>query len=636
MNGLMNDFYNEQNISAPRSPRSRHPFSSGPAQFNRAVSQGYGPPQGHDGMFDDLNQQIDATRYGERMNPNLSNTYGGFDMSLQPPAQAWNSNQFAQNQQLAALGATTRARPGQGRGGRAGFPQVSYDSDLKVSSSVHIEVNDLFAQKAWMDRDPSMQSGGGRDYPPFQSSSHGFASPLRQDQLHQDSDEDLIPTAIVIKNIPFAVKKEQLVEIMTNMSLPLPYAFNYHFDNGIFRGLAFANFSSPEDTSQVIVHMNHLEVLGRKLRVEYKKMLPQHERDKIEREKREKRGQLEEQHRPTPASHLHTQSSMNSMSSHVHGGTSPSPVSARGGGSGLGGLDMNDPLTFEYYSQILLWANNEGDGKTWTSPEVPPSVRTVIHRIAHSLNLDHESHDTKEGRCVRIAKNLHGSSTPLSAAFHLDPHRRQLNRAATTDFSNVRNDSFYGNPPQSPGHLGFSEANAANLRAAKSNPNLRSREPSPSSMRFPSALSTNVQKWQEHPSAGSPGSGRAAMTPTTMSNAGTETLINGLGGMTLNNAGSGFGPSNGGNGQRLREYPSFDNVNPGHFPTPIGAHRSHSGNQDENRGRNMAGSMRNPPRNGVVGDRTTGSSYLRRQNGHQTRGSDELSSPSGVDTSLKE
>ena len=152
--------------------------------------------------------------------------------------------------------------------------------------------------------------------------------PMRNDVPHQDSDEDLIPTAIVIKNIPFAVKKEQLVELMTSMNLPLPYAFNYHFDNGVFRGLAFANFTSPEETAAVIEHLNHFELHGRKLRVEYKKMLPIQERERIEREKRERRGQLEEQHRPMAAPTLHTQHSMSSLSSHVPA-TSPSPVSAR-------------------------------------------------------------------------------------------------------------------------------------------------------------------------------------------------------------------------------------------------------------------------------------------------------------------
>lgn len=144
-----------------------------------------------------------------------------------------------------------------------------------------------------------------------------------------DGDDELIPTAIVIKNIPFAVKKEQLVQLMTELNLPLPYAFNYHFDNGVFRGLAFANFTSAEETATVIEMLNHFELQGRKLRVEYKKMLPLQERERIEREKRERRGQLEEQHRPMPSSQLQTQSSMTSLNSHIPA-TSPSPVSQRG------------------------------------------------------------------------------------------------------------------------------------------------------------------------------------------------------------------------------------------------------------------------------------------------------------------
>src|ERR1700733_12338790 len=138
--------------------------------------------------------------------------------------------------------------------------------------------------------------------------------------------EELIPTAIVIKNIPFAVKKDQLIQMMTDMNLPLPYAFNYHFDNGVFRGLAFANFTSPEETTIVIEAMNHMELQGRKLRVEYKKMLPLQERERIEREKRERRGQLEEQHRPMGPTQLHAQGSMSSLSSHLRG-PSPSPLS---------------------------------------------------------------------------------------------------------------------------------------------------------------------------------------------------------------------------------------------------------------------------------------------------------------------
>jgi len=144
-------------------------------------------------------------------------------------------------------------------------------------------------------------------------------------------EEALIPTAIVIKNIPFAIKKEQLMDIMSNLNLPLPYAFNYHFDTGVFRGLAFANFTTAEETSQVIQVMNHMELSGRKLRVEYKKMLPAEQRERIERDKRERRGQLQEQHQPMTASQLHTQSSMNSLNSGMAPATSPSPLSQRSG-----------------------------------------------------------------------------------------------------------------------------------------------------------------------------------------------------------------------------------------------------------------------------------------------------------------
>ncbi|QLL31681.1 hypothetical protein HG536_0B05460 [Torulaspora globosa] len=120
------------------------------------------------------------------------------------------------------------------------------------------------------------------------------------------NEEDVIPTAIVIKNIPFAIKKEQLLDVIAKLDLPLPYAFNYHFDNGVFRGLAFANFTNTTETTQVLNSLNGREIGGRKIRVEYKKMLPQAERERIEREKREKRGQLEEQHKSLSNLSLHS------------------------------------------------------------------------------------------------------------------------------------------------------------------------------------------------------------------------------------------------------------------------------------------------------------------------------------------
>lgn len=192
-------------------------------------------------------------------------------------------------------------------------------------------------QQAWLDQPQPMQN-----MPPFMGlggNSIMGASSVRTDPMSSEPEEDLIPTAIVIKNIPFAVKKEHLVSLMTELGLPLPYAFNYHFDNGVFRGLAFANFTSADETATVIEVLNHYDLQGRKLRVEYKKMLPAAERERIEREKRERRGQLEEQHRPMGGSSLHHQPSMSSLASHIPP-TSPSPVSARNIKPGIYTIDI--------------------------------------------------------------------------------------------------------------------------------------------------------------------------------------------------------------------------------------------------------------------------------------------------------
>ncbi|CCV00352.1 unnamed protein product [Malassezia sympodialis ATCC 42132] len=70
---------------------------------------------------------------------------------------------------------------------------------------------------------------------------------------------DIIPTAIVIKNIPFNIKREQLLHVIRDLGIPVPYAFNYHFDQGIFRGLAFANFHSPVEANEVVNALNGLE-----------------------------------------------------------------------------------------------------------------------------------------------------------------------------------------------------------------------------------------------------------------------------------------------------------------------------------------------------------------------------------------
>lgn len=225
-----------------------------------------------------------------------------------------------------------------------------------------------------------------------------------EDSNDLDDDDELIPTAIVIKNIPFAIKKEQLLDVMTKLNLPLPYAFNYHFDNGVFRGLAFANFTSTDETSMVVNQLNGREIGGRKLRVEYKKMLPLQERERIEREKREKRGQLEEQHRSNSnaslASLLSTASTTAATKNLSVNGATPASTTER-----LfmtlplnnnilpaipSDLNFNDSETLELYSQLILYRDDipKSIFELAVSPaNLNLSQRKVLSALCAFLNL---------------------------------------------------------------------------------------------------------------------------------------------------------------------------------------------------------------------------------------------------------
>ncbi|KAI8342520.1 hypothetical protein BC941DRAFT_413044 [Chlamydoabsidia padenii] len=79
------------------------------------------------------------------------------------------------------------------------------------------------------------------------------------------------PIALVIKSIPFSLKKDDFYYLMNINDIPTPYALNYHFDNGVFRGLAFANYRTSQEASAAINGLHRLELGGRRLRVELKK-----------------------------------------------------------------------------------------------------------------------------------------------------------------------------------------------------------------------------------------------------------------------------------------------------------------------------------------------------------------------------
>ncbi|KAJ5517617.1 hypothetical protein LT330_006747 [Penicillium expansum] len=590
------DMYHDHSARSPGSQRHQQPLHRQPSrQFDA-----YGPMPTN--MYEQDQMRYESARL-ERLNPSLQNNYG-YDIS---GSQTWNPNGFANAQTLGGIRSASASLKPNARG-RAGLPTT------------------------WLDQQPNMPQAFSNLGPgPIQSSA------MRPEASASSADDDeLIPTAIVIKNIPFAVKKEQLVQLMTELNLPLPYAFNYHFDNGVFRGLAFANFTSAEETATVIEVLNHFELQGRKLRVEYKKMLPLQERERIEREKRERRGQLEEQHRPMGGGpQLQTQSSMSSLTSHIPA-TSPSPVSQRGQKIDV---DLNDTQTLSYYSQLLLFKEDTVRDSVIFPHNLTPSQRRTVHTLAHNMGLGHASRGSGEQRQVQVFKIAAGAnvSPPTSSippSGQSDSGRRGLNRAATIDFSEARQEAgpgaFNTLRGQNSGFLGVMDspgnfANGQNLRAAKSFADLRSYTPSPvpSSASFPAALQSNGTRLQ-YDGAPTATSNTPTLTPAQSgSSLGMQRddnlLVNSLGGLSL---GTGIGGPNS-SPRRLR----------GMFSWEQDSQQSNAGAIGSNRGMGMGydgQQERMPVRQprGPTPDKGTG---FRRQNGHQARGSDELRTNSGVE-----
>jgi hypothetical protein len=325
-------YHDPTNRSTPPGNPNRPYPNIGGAGGQRAVSRNFDPyaQQGPGYLQDEYAaMRYDAQR-PDRLPPPQT-LYQAPAFNAYDGAQTWSTSPSAAFS--ATMGPPARNRAQARRGA---LPAVSTPRDRRSWHAADL-------QKTWLEQSQQNAPYAGLQAPqPMhalpnghqQSMYHASQSAQSQRQDRQGSStedsasEELIPTAIVIKNIPFAIKREQLTDVMSEMHLPLPYAFNYHFDNGVFRGLAFANFSSPEETAVVIDAMNHMELQGRKLRVEYKKMLPLQERERIEREKRERRGQLEEQHRPMQMG-VHNSASISSLSSALPA-TSPSPVSMRG------------------------------------------------------------------------------------------------------------------------------------------------------------------------------------------------------------------------------------------------------------------------------------------------------------------
>lgn len=290
---------------------------------------------------------------------------------------------------------------------------------------------------------------------------------------------------------------------------------------------------------------------------------------------------------------------------------------------------MNDPVTLQYYTKLVMFQNDPNQDSLTFPASLPPNLRKVVHGLAHQLNLGHVSNGNGEQRQVHVFKgqpaNNTGLSPTISTSVHpLDAQRRQLNRSATTDFTNVRaaEPNLYSNiNTQSTGFLGFPESQGgglsvgSNLRNAKSIGDLRVYTPSPShsNTSFPAGLASNIARFSEY-GQNSPGSSR---TNGSQSNNADALLANGMNGLNLT---SGFGGRSGTSPHRLRAMMSWDR---GEGPGPIGGHRTYlPNNEEQNRNRSQGAPMRQP--RGPMTERGPGFSRGR-QNGQQNHGGDDVS-----------
>ncbi|WFD05535.1 Peptidyl-prolyl cis-trans isomerase pin4 [Malassezia vespertilionis] len=256
---------------------------------------------------------------------------------------------------------------------------------------------------------------------------------------------DIIPTAIVIKNIPFNIKREQLLHVIRDLGIPVPYAFNYHFDQGIFRGLAFANFHSPAEANEVVAALNGLDVSGRKLRVEYKKVLQAGEKERIEKEKAIKRLQYphgasdkdRKKDKPMGAEFVPSSLGMPSAPSRVVSPSvpllntfSPPPlamphqenVAALDAGSFSNtsdsalndSLDLNDPFALEVYSRVLLFKDDRIRDELAFSKSLSHTERRIVQLVTQKLGLFHRMVGGADERQVIVTKfELPQRTTPI-------------------------------------------------------------------------------------------------------------------------------------------------------------------------------------------------------------------------------
>eukprot|EP01116_Phalansterium_solitarium_P012359 TRINITY_DN2856_c0_g1_i2.p1 TRINITY_DN2856_c0_g1~~TRINITY_DN2856_c0_g1_i2.p1 ORF type:complete len:540 (-),score=222.73 TRINITY_DN2856_c0_g1_i2:270-1889(-) len=101
-------------------------------------------------------------------------------------------------------------------------------------------------------------------------------TPGRDPRTH-DAGSEFKNTTLVLKNLPFNLKLEQLQEILNGQQFaPINVAYLYDAA-AMFRGMAFVKYRDIDQAHAVFAAINNMDIQGRKLRVEYKRTLKEGE-----------------------------------------------------------------------------------------------------------------------------------------------------------------------------------------------------------------------------------------------------------------------------------------------------------------------------------------------------------------------
>jgi hypothetical protein len=335
-------------------------------------------------------------------------------------------------------------------------------------------------------------------------------TPGRDPRTHRATSEFKSST-LVLKNLPFQLRQETLTEILNRMPCA-PASINYHYDTtGAFRGMAFVKYATIDDAYKVFNELNGLDIMGRALRVEYKR--------------HSSAADAPGGAAPSGGAGSHSNGSfaqLKGSGGHAHHNGRLNAPPAPGAAPAL---DPNE-LSAEaraFYEQLIMFKQNTRLNELAFPPSLTVHQRKQLHFLAEQIGgLAHAAVGEGSARFLVVSKhaspqmsasagaaNAPSSSTlatPAVAGFAVpqhQPRRGTHGGGGSTHNANHHNNSNHhhnNHHHHNNNHNGFSAGNGA---ASYNNPSYLSRSPGSHS----SAAAFGARSWNERERGGKHGGG---------------------------------------------------------------------------------------------------------------------------------